>query len=1017
VIAVAAITIAAAAAGPLYERAAQGSLLTDQLNAASADQTGLHFQTDTDVSGDAGLATAVQSVPKAGTLRGYSTPITGAVTTVSTTAGVRFGSQNAMLVWRDGECAQLVFVSGACPKAAGQVVVSERTVDSGYGWRLGSTLDLGLLESGAPIAGVPPVVVKVVGVYRPLDTAAPFWFGRNYFNAFVGADTSADQVDSIFTVPAEYAQLDQDDTEVDVDFPLDIPALRLSGVAAARREVAALTKQFAGTSGLPSTVTVATGLPGVLDAARHREQQIADDSLLVSLQLGLLALLVLFQIVRDALEARGSEVALAKVRGLTPMATLRFGLAEPLLLLLVAVPIGLLLALAFVHVFADHVLVAGTPVAFTWAPVVGALIALAGAVLAVLLAARRTLTRPVLEQWRRTGTPAASLRAVLAFDIALAAGAAIAVIALYRHQSHPGNPSSLALLSPGLLVLAVGSIGVRLLPLIGRALLPLTRASARLSTFLALRQVTRQPAALGLAGLLAVMLGLATFAVGAESVTSANRTARAQVETGAPQVVSAQFAPGHDPLAAARAADPTGRWAMAVASWLPDGGGSVVGSVLGVDSSRLTAVGYSVRGVTSPATITALITAPTAPTLTIHATQLRVTVAASALSGPAPAVVFNLRAPNRPAIEAYSTALQAGTHDYVANIPCGQVACELTGITWERIGSEVFASIGGTAVLQQLSARQGNAGWTSLSARFTQAGDWVTNNGHTQGHDDLQAGPGGLTDHFDNANGASSVLRYADSPTTVPVIAAPNATSVPAGSPGPLTMVDEFQQQATYAIARTVPVLPAVLTGGMLADLSYLRAYLTGFSAEATWQVWLGPAAPPDALARLQAAGLLVQGSTHTEIQRAKVLSREAPALALSLLLVSAVGGAVLAVGATAVAVAAAGRRRSYDLAALSTIGVRRGVLRRSAVLEQFLLLGTGIVLGIPAGFVAVRVVMSRLPEFSESTPVPLRYLPHISQVAIFAAAFVVLLAVTAWIAGTMTVRAAIPARLREAPQ
>jgi hypothetical protein len=46
IICVGAVTVAAAARnGPLYERAAQESVLTDQLNNPLADQTGLHFQT------------------------------------------------------------------------------------------------------------------------------------------------------------------------------------------------------------------------------------------------------------------------------------------------------------------------------------------------------------------------------------------------------------------------------------------------------------------------------------------------------------------------------------------------------------------------------------------------------------------------------------------------------------------------------------------------------------------------------------------------------------------------------------------------------------------------------------------------------------------------------------------------------------------------------------------------------------------------------------------------------------
>ena len=71
---------------------------------------------------------------------------------------------------------------------------------------------------------------------------------------------------------------------------------------------------------------------------------------------------MLFQVVSDTAEARGNEIALAKVRGRGPLSTLRFGLAEPLVLLLLAIPLGLLLAFGVVHLFAGTVLAAGISV-------------------------------------------------------------------------------------------------------------------------------------------------------------------------------------------------------------------------------------------------------------------------------------------------------------------------------------------------------------------------------------------------------------------------------------------------------------------------------------------------------------------------------------------------------------------------------------------------------------------------------------------------------------------------------
>jgi len=45
-------------------------------------------------------------------------------------------------------------------------------------------------------------------------------------------------------------------------------------------------------------------------------------------------------------------------------------------------------------------------------------------------------------------------------------------------------------------------------------------------------------------------------------------------------------------------------------------------------------------------------------------------------------------------------------------------------------------------------------------------------------------------------------------------------------------------------------------------------------------------------------------------------------------------------------------------------------------VLEQLLLLGTGVVLGVPTGLIAARLAMPVIPEFADHTPITLDYSP-----------------------------------------
>lgn len=67
-------------------------------------------------------------------------------------------------------------------------------------------------------------------------------------------------------------------------------------------------------------------------------------SYLLGLQLWVLIAYVLFLLSTNAAELRDNEVALAKLRGLPTPKVVGLGIAEPLLLVVIAVPLGIALA-------------------------------------------------------------------------------------------------------------------------------------------------------------------------------------------------------------------------------------------------------------------------------------------------------------------------------------------------------------------------------------------------------------------------------------------------------------------------------------------------------------------------------------------------------------------------------------------------------------------------------------------------------------------------------------------------
>jgi ABC-type antimicrobial peptide transport system permease subunit len=154
-----------------------------------------------------------------------------------------------------------------------------------------------------------------------------------------------------------------------------------------------------------------------------------------------------------------------------------------------------------------------------------------------------------------------------------------------------------------------------------------------------------------------------------------------------------------------------------------------------------------------------------------------------------------------------------------------------------------------------------------------------------------------------------------------------------------------------------------------------------------------------------------------TAVEREDQLGREGPALALRLLLVCALAGAVLAASAVAISVAVTGRRRSYELAALRAVHVKRRALVWACVLEQGLLLGIGLVVGVPAGLVVARLALPTLPQTSTATTLPLTVDVQVLAVTVFVVAAAALLLGTAVAAGFTLVRQAVPDRLREAAQ
>lgn len=1032
---VAALVVASAAMAPIYARAAGESVLRDRLTTSPVDQTGLAYEVAVTPGDPAALASMLELLDEPGTSTGFPSRILAlrAVTQVSPIPvdGEPAPRVATQVLWREDVCEHVTLVAGRCPSGPGELAISARTVEDHDEWSLGATTqlpDLTVLDGSDGGAAEPvPMTGEVVGVYRPTSVDDPYWFGRSYFNShpYTGRGDGPDTVDAFLTARETFDALEPtSDAWLTADYPLAVEGIRLDDVPALRAVVAAAETGTAATNG----IDVYSGLTGVLNRTEEELHLLAVAALVVGLQLALLAGLVLFQVVADTTEARGNEVALAKLRGLPPRSTLALALSEPLVLLLLAVPLGLVVAWAGCVAMAATFLLPNTPVIVPAAAWVSVLVAFVGGAVAAALAARRTLTRPVLEQFSAAAS-ARSPRSLLVIDVVVAATAVLAFVALAvvgrgsggdggEGATSPdpavGVAGALALLTPGLLVLAVSLLGVRLVPILGRAGLGPTRGSRHVGLFLAIRQVVRRPAGARLAALLAVALGLATFAVSAESVAAANRESRAALELGSAQVLSVSYEASHDPVEITRRVDPDGRWAMAAAQWLPYGG-DVGGTVLAVDTPRMAAVSlWSDTGTGIPAsTATADVAPPLPPPVVVRGDAVRLELRDVRFTGEAPVVTVLVQ--DEAGYHLLQTRpLTPGTGEYEAAAPC-LAGCQLLQVNLDR--RQIYDSPLRAEVTYAGMQERRDGTWRPLATGFSDPGAWrPTPLVGISSPNNPAVVDGVLRDEIATQRGETPSIQHADAPLPLPALATPGSvTQVGPGADSRLPfMEDSAGREIPLDLVQQPVRLPVVGGNGLLVDLANLDATVIGSRTEARWSVWLGDEAPDDAVTRLTEAGLLVN-STATFADRVDLLGRQGPALALRLLLVCAVAGATLAAGAVALAVALTARRRSFELAALAAVGVRRRSLFTACVGEQGIVLGAGLIVGVPAGVLAARLTSAVIPQFADPTPALLTVVPAAAPVAALALAATALVSVTAWLAGLAVMRGAVPARLREA--
>ncbi len=904
------------------------------------------------------------------------------------------------LVARTGECAHLQIVSGTCASGRG-IIVSTRDAAT-----LGVSVGQGLrvvFGSRGKIISLP-----IVGIYRPGNPSAPYWWSYNYFIYGSPSElyTGVTNLDAVFaTLHGLATWAPKDRIYVLGQVPYHYGSLTVDSISGFRQRL----DRYESISYRNSGVRVSTRLLDLLDVAGSTEHSAGTVVDVVDLELALLGIFVLYFVANRTAAEREPDVRLAELRGFRMRSTIAVALAEPVAIVAAAVPLGLLIAWAVARAAASTVFGPGVGASVTLLAVLAAVVAGLVGVGAAALGARRSLAGGLSAAADALPTPGRPGWALLG-DAAWVALAGAGFFELVVNGDSGGGPSGsnpLAALSPGLLAVALGVLAARLLPRALGVAHRRTAFSPKVAAALSTRTVARRKEYRTQLVLVALAVALTTFAVSGWIISARNRDARAELAVGAPRVLDVSVRTGTTFVRAVRRSDPTGRYAMAVVVEH-----AADGTTLAVDAQRFAAVATwpVVLGVPAAQVARRLRPRGLAPQVLVRGTAISVTADTTGTLHGSPELAANVYDMNTQFSSRVTLGrLSPGAHRYegrlYADCPGGCRLLDLS-VTWSTKTTAQTPTV--RLGITSLAVRTRSAAWVPLRAGLDNPHLWTSS---TSDRAQLYRSGDGLGVRFSLDSFGTVSVSPADVPKALPVVVTPTSQSTASGDAGPLVVGLDGSTLPGRQVAE-VPALPGVGTDSVLVDLRAAELYLTdGFTTD-TAEVWLAKSAPPSIVSVLGRHGVHVAGVT-TAAGAVAALARSGLNLAYLLYLLAAAAATFLVISATAFTLSSAARRRQGELSALRVVGVDAAVLRRAVWAEQGLVLGVGVLAGVLAGAIAAAVAIRSVPEFVTKTPgLPLQLGLPVAALTVALAALLLALAVTVLIASTVVVRGATAVRL-----
>jgi hypothetical protein len=920
------------------------------------------------------------------------------------------GGTSSPLAVRDGVCGQ-VEVQGSCPTGTGDAMMSTRTA-AALGVRVGDPVRF------VSATDREPVTLRISGLYRPRNPDDPYWGVGAVLSVAPtpapGVGPPAAPPDAVFVDDDTFIATGSSDALLAVDFTAAPDVLR------GRNPRTVMDAVDAGAGRLKADgYQIRTALPDLI-------AQVLDDQRLILLgvplgagQLVLFGWFALFLAVTMGATARRADLGLLKLRGTPRRRIWALAIGQSALPVLAGVLPGALLGWLLARTLAGGIADAGQARTAFLLAAGAAAVAVLGGLAAALIVERRTVRTDVVELLRHAPPPRRSgWRGRLAELVDLAI-AILALAGVYQvHTAATGRDAGLAVLAPGLVALAAGLLLARLLvPVAARAAVRALRAG-RAPAALTAVYLARRPGLERLFALLTVAVAVAGYGALAWDTSTAARHQRATAELGADRVLTLESVGNSRLLAAVRAADPSGRWAMAVVQAQSSTG---VPGVLAVDSARLARVaswapGYGV----APAGLAALLHPPAPPPVRVTAARLTLAVTVAALGTTPVYLAANLTGPDGQRTSLRYGPLAMGAHRYPAASPaCARApGCRLdgfaltsgftpTGQPLDRPGPGVdlvLSAFGPDAA----AGVDASAGPADL-AGFRDPSRWRPTADVSAAGPVLAGGPDGLRVSLPADEKLSSDTRLdgqiylVDAPTPVPVLLAGGLRDAGlTGAPG----VDLFGSAVVpVRPAARAAVLPRLGASGVVVDLDYADRLVGDGGGAVVPQVWLAAGAPTSIVDGLVAAGLRVTGDETVAGRQARY-GESGPAIALRFQLLGAALAVILAAAGLVLVAAVERGPRADELAALRAQGLTGRAARAVAFGGYAWLAGGALLAGLLVAPVDRLVSGAGLPLFVDGwrvLPPPARLRPGALLVA--AALAAVVLGATAALASARLIR------------